>query len=500
MASKNSLLLKGGVLLIHGANDHVKPFKSDMLIVGNRIDRIETDIKPSGNEQVVDCTNKLISPGFIDTHHHVWQTQLKGRHANEQLLEYMVTGNWQSSNFSPADFYWGQLGGCLEMLYNGTTTVVDHAHLTTSPEAPKAAISATVSSGIRSIFGYTPSLRLKQWNPVEVDWNFLAPWVMETFTELAKAAPFGDGRVQLGLAFDGYFLPKEVVIEIINNVKSLGVKTITSHAGVNPQWGKVHLPLLLESYGILDDSFLFSHLVGANKEEETAIAKVNAHVSCTPSTELQMGGGQPACFRDDLPELQKFSSLGIDCHTNNASSIVQEMRIGLQQARNAFNERFTDAGKIPRSLPENRSVEAAFNLGTIQGARAVRMEDKIGSIAVGKLADLVIFDMMTPGMLCAAEHDPVAAIVLHSSAADVSDVIVDGVFRKRDGKLLDVKVEKDAEEFTKKKTLTWEDISNELLESRKRLQKVIDGLDFKDAKEKLMDLFHVDRSLIMDKV
>jgi hypothetical protein len=317
----------------------------------------------------------------------------------------------------------------------------------------------------------------------------------------AATAPFGDGRVQLGFAFDGYFLPKEVVVDLINKVKSLGIKTITSHSGVNAVWGKVHLPVLLDSYGILDDTFLFSHLAGATKEDEALIAKAKAHVSSTPSTELQMGGGQPTAFRDDLPEIQKFSSLGIDCHSNNASSVIQEMRIGLQQARAVYNQRFIDAWKAPIHLPENRSVEAAFNLGTIQGARAVKMEDKIGSIAVGKLADLVIFETRTPGMVCAAEHDPVAAIVLHSSLADISDVIVDGTFRKREGKLVDVKVEKNALDITNAQTLTWEDITNKLLESRTRIQKVVDGLDLKDARDKLIDqLFHIDRSVLVDKV
>ena len=485
-------------MLVHDANDHVQPLEADILVVGNKIEKIQKEIIPSSSETIIHCTNKLISPGFVDTHHHLWQTQLKGRHANEELLEYMVTGNWQSSNFSVADFYWGQLAGCLEAIYNGTTTVVDHAHLNTSGDASRTAISATVSAGIRSIFGYCPTRKLKSWNPVEIDLNYPAPWVTETLENLAAAAPFGDGRVHLGFAFDGYFLPKEFVIDIITKVKNLGIKTITSHAGVNPQFGKIHLPALLEAYGILDDTFLFSHLGGATKEDERLIIKANAHISSTPSTELQMGLGQPTCYRQDLLELQNNCSLGIDCHSNNASSIVQEMRIGLQQARGLYNQRFLDAGKAPASLPINLRVEAAFNLGTIQGARAIKMEDKVGSIAVGKLADLVIFDTQSPGMICAAVHDPVAAIVLHSNSADITDVIIDGKFRKRNGELVGIQVEKDAVAIAQANSLTWKDIAARLTESRARLQTVIDGLDFKDARQKLMDMFHIDQSLIVD--
>jgi imidazolonepropionase-like amidohydrolase len=79
-----------------------------------------------------------------------------------------------------------------------------------------------------------------------------------------------------------------------------------------------------------------------------------------------------------------------------------------------------------------------FNLETIHGARAVGLENKIGSIEVGKLADIVIFDGKTPGMLAAAEEDTLVAIVMHSSINDVDMVIIDGQIRKQNGKLLPV--------------------------------------------------------------
>lgn len=92
--------------------------------------------------------------------------------------------------------------------------------------------------------------------------------------------------------------------------------------------------------------------------------------------------------------------------------------------------------KTPLSV--GYSVESAFNLATIRGAAAMKMSDRIGSIKVGKLADLVIFDANSPAMVCGALEEPVAAIMLHSSPADVDTVIVDGIVRKEGGKLLDV--------------------------------------------------------------
>lgn len=86
------ILLKNGVVLVHDPQNHVVPAQTDILLDKGLVAKIGENLEASDEVEVIDCTDKLISPGFIDTHHHGWQTQLKGRHANEQLLEYMVTG------------------------------------------------------------------------------------------------------------------------------------------------------------------------------------------------------------------------------------------------------------------------------------------------------------------------------------------------------------------------------------------------------------------------
>ncbi|KAH7007697.1 hypothetical protein EDB80DRAFT_684909 [Ilyonectria destructans] len=94
------------------------------------------------------------------------------------------------------------------------------------------------------------------------------------------------------------------------------------------------------------------------------------------------------------------------------------------------------------------------------------MEDKFGSIAEGKLADLVIFDANSPEMLCAAEQDPVAAIVLHSSIGNVETVIVDGIIRKRGWKLVDMAVEEGMETTVGKISLPRREIADVVRRSR----------------------------------
>lgn len=86
-------------------------------------------------------------------------------------------------------------------------------------------------------------MRVKSWEPFTVDQNVLDEWVMKTFEELAGKAPFANERVQLGFAFDGMYLPKEVLAPLFEKVKGLGIKTITTHY--------TRLPLLRQLHRLL---------------------------------------------------------------------------------------------------------------------------------------------------------------------------------------------------------------------------------------------------------
>jgi cytosine/adenosine deaminase-related metal-dependent hydrolase len=90
-----SILLQKGTVLTHDEDEHVVPlYDTDVLICGNVITAVGKDLHATlyGQADIFDCRGKIISPGYIDTHHHLWQTQLKGRHADEGLVAYMVTG------------------------------------------------------------------------------------------------------------------------------------------------------------------------------------------------------------------------------------------------------------------------------------------------------------------------------------------------------------------------------------------------------------------------
>jgi cytosine/adenosine deaminase-related metal-dependent hydrolase len=93
-STKMSILLQGGTLLVHDDNDHVSAIEADVLIDGQYISKIAKGIKAPDKAKIVDCQNKILSPGFVNTHLHTWETQLKGRIEDGLLLDYMVNGTF----------------------------------------------------------------------------------------------------------------------------------------------------------------------------------------------------------------------------------------------------------------------------------------------------------------------------------------------------------------------------------------------------------------------
>lgn len=92
MASSSSLLLKNGTVIVHDANDHAAGIEADLLVRGNRIVEIAPNINVENGVEVIDCQDKIIAPGFVDTHRHMYNTPLRGRYADSMLMDYLVTG------------------------------------------------------------------------------------------------------------------------------------------------------------------------------------------------------------------------------------------------------------------------------------------------------------------------------------------------------------------------------------------------------------------------
>ncbi|RKK93416.1 hypothetical protein BFJ68_g15562 [Fusarium oxysporum] len=388
-----TLLLKSGTVLIHNDEDNVVPTRADVLLEGDRISKIEATISPPPSCEVIDCTNKIVSPGFVDTHHHGWQSPFKGLFGDMDLLPYSAISRMKTPMLN------------LPLIAGQPSLALFRPAFDPSSRTPQFPLLRRAN--LRSKFS------------VET----LPDWVIDTFEQLASSKSLSDPqtRVQLGFGWDFYFLPKEDIETVFRKVRSLGSKVITSHFIRHLLDGDGNsLVAKFEDYGLLLDDMVFSHAGGATAEDIKLIQEASCLISATPNTEEAMQVGPTVPFRKELPGINQICSLGVDCHSATTSSLVSEMRLVLQMARGRDSEQHIRLGRHPSDL--SRKTLEVFNMGKIQGARALRMSQDIGSISVGKKGDLVIFDVLTPGMYRAAHRDPVLAIVLHSNIRDVDTV------------------------------------------------------------------------------
>lgn len=329
--------------------------------------------------------------------------------------------------------------------------------MSAGPEHGTAALAGTVASGIRSRFCYGISpIRAAEWtaDSLALDRDPQPAWVPSQLREWSSRLPLtADDRVRLGFFFDSYFLPRDTIRDTLAHVKTLGIDFISSHfrhwpisagkADSHPaeqtckltSTGQAKIPEILDECGHLGPDVLLTHGNGLTPEQASLLTAAGTYICSTPDAEISMASGaDPVAFRPDLP----LTCLGADCHSCGPSSMLHQMQTALSADRGAQTSRTFAEGHYPRRF--QATVQRAFNLATIQGARAVGMADQIGSIAVGKLADLVILDASTPSMGCAAHNDPLTAVVRQASVREVDTVIVGGRVCKRDGKLVDVDV------------------------------------------------------------
>jgi cytosine/adenosine deaminase-related metal-dependent hydrolase len=193
-------------------------YKSSLLVEGDRISQIYNGTTPGSYlnaTQTVNVTGKIISPGFVDTHHHLWQTAFKTIASNTTLAEYFQRyGEFGPTiqYFTPEDKYLSQLTGSLESLNAGTTTVLDHAHGDSSNETADAIFNATLDSQLRTYHAFAIH---------QIPNNYTTEDQIHKLVALANDPRLANNSlVKVGLAFDGFdATPPSVLSQLWDIVK-----------------------------------------------------------------------------------------------------------------------------------------------------------------------------------------------------------------------------------------------------------------------------------------
>ncbi|UPK91445.1 hypothetical protein LCI18_002380 [Fusarium solani-melongenae] len=440
------IVFRGGTIIgWNSITESLDIIRNGTLVVTN--DRITTiyaageepsNITASANQtelEVVDAVDKIITPGFIDTHRHGWQTVFRTLGSNTSLWEYFGRyGPFSSEGiFAPEDVYISQLTGLYEALNAGVTTILDHAHHTWSNETSKAGLQASIDSGARVFWAYA-------FNELQ---NYTIDEQVVNFRDIADAAVFEGTPTTLGIAYDSFFSGKPgfliqltkyalcstfYYLYLVAKMRSreYNISVITTHYLSGP-WGVENDPETLHKFGLLNTSIpiVFSHGSFMPQSQYELLRSTNQYVSITPESEMHYGHLHPTSHL-----ILDQASLGIDAHFTFSTDILTQARMWLQRVRAIFYSASLDEWHIPTNNP--MSANQAFHLATRAGALSLRRPD-LGVITPGAKADLVVWDGANPALL--GWVDPVAAVMLHASVADIEHVLIDGVFVKRNHKL-----------------------------------------------------------------
>jgi len=421
-AASSRVLLSGAHVV--SLDDAVGELTGDVLVEDGKIAAVAAGLDAPDAERL-DLSGDIVLPGFVDTHRHTWQTPFRGVCADWTLEEYFRGIRMTvSPNCSAEDVYAGNYVGALEALDAGVTTLLDFSHCNNTPEHADAALAGLRDSGIRATFayGYFPAMVAE---PVFTEHEQR----LADARRIRELLPSDDSLVTMGIALtECGLVPFEQTAAEVRSARELGVPTVL-HTGC--AWGGLVTQGLpeLDHHGLLGSDQVHVHCNTLDERDFRRLAEHDCKISSSPETELQMGMGHPVIGRALAHGMRP--SLSCDVMSSNSGDMFAQMRLGLQFERAMANDRDNARGRMPERL--SLGVRDALRWGTANGAHAIGLEDRIGSITVGKQADLIVVGGGRLNMTPMA--DPVGCLVAQANPSNVTHVLVAGRFVKRDGEL-----------------------------------------------------------------
>jgi cytosine/adenosine deaminase-related metal-dependent hydrolase len=437
--------------------------RADVLVEGKKIRAVGRNLQASGAAEI-DATGRIVMPGFIDTHHHQFETALRSFLADGVLIkdgsgtaagtltyyEYILLTF--APVYRPQDVYINELFGGLSQLDDGVTTVHDVSQIHHTPAHSDAAVTALLDTGRRFAFGYFEGAGK---NPADYAYPQDAFRIKKQYfssTDQLGTMIMG-GEVYLGAPTytKSWTIGRRLGLQIAAHILSpFGIRPIlnqlaTGRGGVN---GNI---------GIGPDN-LFIHMTGMSDLGWRAVRDKGAQVSLAVPIEMNMRHGMPPILK--MQSLGMEPSLSVDVECTLTADFFTQMRSCMNMQRVVLNEMILLQGSppdpvdwglpgAPREVPKGipwpmppagtiapLTTRDVLRFGTINGAKALRLDSTTGSLTPGKEADIIILDA-TRINVTPLNQVP-GAVVSLMDRTNVETVIVAGKVRKWKGQLLNV--------------------------------------------------------------
>ena len=437
---------------------------TDVLIQNGKIADIGKDLTV-GDAQVIDARGMILMPGMIDGHRHVWEIIDMGRTVKTHPSEYSKYQQWKMRTMvclTEEDHYLAELIGGLQAIDSGVTSIIDYSHGQPTRATGLAAARGLRDSGIGGWFafqlGVSSSYKPGDTVPLEAAWRERVAKTSEIHWETAAAIQkeyFSDSSapLQFGLApSEVTGRPVEAIKEEWARARSMGVKLLVAHVHKPPKpapTGTIGtrgsgIPDLHDA-GLLGPDYHLAHGNHLTPDELKMLRDTDGMICATAMAESSyvIDPNRGPSVHGRARAAGVHVGTGVDVPLAITSDYFEHVRA-------TFQCLYLDPESYPH-IANYRSSDT-LDFATALGAKAIRLGDTVGTITVGKRADLVLLSTKRIGFGMAGTLAD--RVVTFANTSDIDSVWLAGRARKRNGKMIDV---------------NWDKLKTQLVQAQERI-------------------------------